>query len=359
MKTLRVPVLLSVFALLVAPGAANATGTLDQQQTVATTGYGISGANPPASNAQTFTAGLSGELDQVELVLFESGATLPLIVEIRTVTPGGEPATVIASASVPASSLPPCCTGAFVPITFSAPATVVAGTKYAIVAYTLEPFGGYVWGGTFADVYAGGSRWVSLTSPPTVWQAVEANDMAFKTYVITQHPTTTSVKCSPNPVAVPGPTTCTATVTDTSAAKTTPTGAVTFTHTNTGLFAPENCLLAPTSPPVTGVAACSVKYAPLMTGSHEITASYGGDLTHETSKGSTVLNATTAKCESGDSDDQHRGNDNDQADGSGAKSQLALSGFSQPLLNSVQSDECDNDQRDGDSDHDRRGSDGD
>jgi len=111
---------------------------------------------------------------------------------------------------------------------------------------------------------------------------------------------------------------------------------------------------------VTGEATCSVKYAPLMTGAHEITASYGGDETHEASKGSTTVNATASQCQQGDNDDHNGGGDNDENDGrSGAKSQLALSGFSPLLLNSAKSDECDNDQHDRNGDSDGRGSDGD
>ena len=63
---------------------------------------------------------------------------------------------------------------------------------------------------------------------------------------------------------------------------------------------------------MTGEATCSVKYAPLMTGAHEITASYGGDETHEASKGSTTVNATASQCQQGDNDDHNGGGDNDE-----------------------------------------------
>jgi hypothetical protein len=95
-------------------------------------------------------------------------------------------------------------------------------------------------------------------------------------------------------------------------------------------------------------------------GAHEITASYGGDLGHGMSKGSAIVNATAAVCTPGDNDDNNGGGDDDENDGQpGAKSKLALSGFSQLLLNSVQSDECDNDQNDQNGDQDGSGSDGD
>jgi hypothetical protein len=67
-----------------------------------------------------------------------------------------------------------------------------------------------------------------------------------------------------------------------------------------------------------------------------------------------------AKCQQGDNDDHNGGGDNDEQDGrSGAKSKLALSGFTELLVKSVQSDECDNDQHDRNGDGDHGGSDGD
>jgi hypothetical protein len=92
----------------------------------------------------------------------------------------------------------------------------------------------------------------------------------------------TDVSCSPNPVAVGRPTTCTATVTDTSpGTPITPTGTVGFTlfSNDSGSFNRNECTLSPTGP---GVAACSVVYRPAAvgTGSHQIFVQYGGDATH-------------------------------------------------------------------------------
>jgi hypothetical protein len=298
MTRLQVVLSLFVFVVLVAPGAANATGTLDQQQTSEETAYAVSGPGfAPSSNAQTFTAGLSGQLDEVELWLLEDGTgLLPLEVQIRTVAPGGEPSTtVLASASVPASSLPPCCTGAFVPITFNSPATVKAGIKYAIVAYTLSPDGLYEWGGTRADVYAGGLRWNTGASPPVTWASVVVNDMTFKTYVTvptTKHPTETTVSCEPKSVVAGQPTKCTATVTDTATSgQTTPTGTVSFKTSGAGSFNSASCKLSTVS---ASSASCAVTYTPGSTPANPvrtdtITATYEGDTTHESSKGMTTV----------------------------------------------------------------------
>jgi hypothetical protein len=85
--------------------------------------------------AQSFTAGLTGDLDQVDLLLWKDATTTaPLKVEIRTLSGGVPSTTVLASAFVPATSVP---TGrpaqAFVSVPLSPPAPSVAGTQYVIV----------------------------------------------------------------------------------------------------------------------------------------------------------------------------------------------------------------------------------
>jgi hypothetical protein len=272
MKSFRVVLFAFVFVLLAAPGAAHATGTLDQSQTRID---GIDGIPVYSQQwvAQTFTAGLTGTLDQVDVAIARQESPGPLIVQIRTVLPDGTPGGLLATAMVPEASAPVWPTFTFVAVPL-APGTVsVAGTHYAIVLGNLSPppgLGGqvvnYRWGdacgavfvppsctGAVGSPYPGGSV---LTSKDlgTTWEKFGPTfAMAFKTYV--------------------------------------------------------------TQPP--------------------------------------------AVCPPGDSDDLNGGGDNDENDGSGAKSLLALSGFSQALLQSVNSDECDNDQHDQNGDNDGGGSDGD
>jgi Big-like domain-containing protein len=107
-----------------------------------------------------------------------------------------------------------------------------------------------------------------------------------------QHPTTTSVKCEPQPVVAGNPTTCTATVTDTATSgATTPTGTVSFKSSGPGTFSNgAKCTLSGTG----ASASCSVTYTPGSTPSEPvrtdtITAEYGGDSTHEASKGTTTV----------------------------------------------------------------------
>jgi Bacterial Ig domain len=178
--------LIALFAFAPVRAAAQA-GTLDQQQTD-TSGGNITMGEVPffgfnASFAQTFTAGLSGELDRVDLPL-QGGGTDPLIVEIRDTSGGVPGGTVLASASVPASSVPDA-GFEWVAVTFSGPATVQSGTQYAIVAYTTDTLPpGYSWFVGPVDTYAGGATWESPDVPPSSIWFGPTNDAAFKTYVV-------------------------------------------------------------------------------------------------------------------------------------------------------------------------------
>ncbi len=192
-RVLPASIVLAVGFLLSA-GVASAD-TLDQQQTEAASGYSLKNEVEGAiSLAQTFTAGLTGGLDRVELSLDAVEAGAPITVEITTVNGDDAPsATLLASATIPAASIPPCCTTAFVPVSFPTPAPVLAGMQYGIVAYTAE--GVYEWGGTSSNgPYAGGEGWYEYSSPPTtMWEsfAPSSIDFAFKTYVTVAAP-----KCS-------------------------------------------------------------------------------------------------------------------------------------------------------------------
>jgi hypothetical protein len=175
---------------LLTPGSALA-GTLDQQQT---DGSGPPLLISPDSVAESFTAGLGGGIDQVDLYLGKiSSPTAPLIVEIRNVS-GGTPGSVtLASANALASGVPT--SPAFVAIHFAVPALVSPGTQYAIVAYSSTSGGNeYTWyrSGSTPDPYPGGVLFVSSTTPPSTWVPSPTVDLAFKTYVAT-------------PVATPAP----------------------------------------------------------------------------------------------------------------------------------------------------------
>jgi Bacterial Ig-like domain (group 3) len=292
MKTLRAPLVLSLFVLLLTPGAASAAGTLDQQQ-ANTTGVNL-GLESVDAGGQTFTAGISGELNQVEIYVSQfsltMAATLPLTVEITTVAGGKPSTTTLASSTVPSSSV----SGGWVVFSFAVAPHITAGTQYAIVAYTADTTG-YAWRSGGANLYANGAAWWSFTTKPPAasWEPFNGeNDFAFKTYVTpVANPTSTSVKCEPPSVVAGQSTTCTATVTDTApSGQTTPTGTVNFTTSGPGSFSKTSCTLSGSG----ASASCSVTYTPKSTPAEPvrtdtITATYEGDGTHEGSKGVTTV----------------------------------------------------------------------
>jgi hypothetical protein len=195
-KVLTAALAAACMGCVVVPGAS--AGTLDQQQpNGAGVGYDVDSTQ---SMAQTFTAGLSGGLDQVDLKLSASasGVTLPLMVEIRNAAGGLPGGTVLASGSIPAPSAPPSGSPAFVPIRFASPASVTAGTQYAIVAYNADVVP-HFWG--WADVatnpYAPGSALFQAASPPgPTWTNIAGSDLGFKTYVVTPTATATGQRAA-------------------------------------------------------------------------------------------------------------------------------------------------------------------
>jgi hypothetical protein len=167
---------------VIAPGSTLA-GTLDQQQTDASGAGGLF-TQSGSRIAETFTAGISGVLDEVDLYLYKSsGATAPLSVEIHNVSGDTPGATVLASTTPPA--VPPY-PGGFTPVNFAAPASVVAGTRYAIVASSAAPSPTlYLWMlSASVNPYPAGAAF-SSPSPSGPWSTPVATDLAFKTYVTT------------------------------------------------------------------------------------------------------------------------------------------------------------------------------
>ena len=113
--------------------------------------------------------------------------------------------------------------------------------------------------------------------------------------VTTGHSTSLSETCG-SPVVVGGPTTCTATITDTSSTAIPSLATVTWSTDGAGSFSPSNpCTLFPIGPTTSK---CSVQYLPSQvgtggpagTGITHIAATYSGDAVHLGSTGSFTLN---------------------------------------------------------------------
>jgi hypothetical protein len=118
---------------------------------------------------------------------------------------------------------------------------------------------------------------------------------------IAPRPTSTSVSCSPDTVAVGTPSSCTATVRNADGGPaSTPSGTVGLASNGPGGFSDDRCTLDKTRP---GVAACAVTYTPAAEGAptstDTITATYGGDATRADSNGTaavTVKPTSPADC---------------------------------------------------------------
>ena len=171
-------------ALFLGATASASAGTLDQQQTSSSADAGLFATQ---SVAQTFTAGITGSLDQADLLLFKSGTPAePLTVEIRNTSAGAPGTSVLASASIPTSAIGTA-PATFVPVTFTTPAAVTAGTQYALVAYTTHvtnDYGGWRYQAA-TNPYSGGAGFSTFDPvPPMVgWNQQTGADYAFKTYV--------------------------------------------------------------------------------------------------------------------------------------------------------------------------------
>jgi hypothetical protein len=174
-------------------------------------------------------------------------------------------------------------------------------TPTGAVTFTSDTSGGTFSGGgscTLAPANTGGQASCSLSYTPgqagSGTQTITSNyggDSAHAassgqdTITVTLRATTTALTCQP---VVPAVNKCTATVSDTSpGTATTPTGTVSFTSSGSGHFSATQCTLSGSGTS----ASCAVYYtsAGVLLRRPTITASYGGDSTHQESTGSTTL----------------------------------------------------------------------
>jgi hypothetical protein len=167
---------------------AGAIGTLDQSQPSFGPGFFASGNCGTISLAQTFTSGVSGLLDQVDVGAFRSPTSTSdrLNVRIHAVSGGVPSETVLASESIPASSLETSPTLAtFTSVTLGSPVPVTAGETYAIVlpATNLPCFDGFWWFYVEGNTYSRGGALVRFGDGTWVDLGNAGQDFAFKTYV--------------------------------------------------------------------------------------------------------------------------------------------------------------------------------
>lgn len=166
------------------PGDVKLTSTSDtlEQTTLSTSGIAI---NTTVWEGQTFVAQATGKLTQIDAALFCSGCTgtsVPVTVELRTVSGGLPTSTVLATATTPTFT-----SGStnYYSAVFNTPASVTAGTSYAyVLRMTATPSAGtYAATRSATNVYANGAFVQSTTSGAT-WNA-QTTDLGFKIYVMT------------------------------------------------------------------------------------------------------------------------------------------------------------------------------
>jgi hypothetical protein len=170
-----------MFALpcaLIFPLTASASGTPDQQITAGDNGL-ESSFGGSTLDAQTFTAGLSGTLTEVDVYIL--GPAEPLTVKIEGVNGNGTPndSDVLTTTTVPGADIK----GGWLAVALSTPS--VKGDHYAIVLASPDNPGneGTAWY-LSATSYSGGGDWFNEGSG---WNSLSefAPNFLFKTYVTT------------------------------------------------------------------------------------------------------------------------------------------------------------------------------
>ena len=251
-------------------GSETCSGTTDGSG-VAT--CSITPAEDPGNYALTASfAGTSG-LDT------SSGNTTVVIVQPPAITSGTSTTFTVGSA------------GSFTVNTTGSPTPALSETGALPngVTFTDNGDGTATLAGTPADGTAG-------AYPITIAATNGATPSASQSFTLTvvRATTATAVTCSPGTVAIGIATSCTVTVSNTnSATPTGPGGTVSFSTDGSGSFSGQDaCTLAAGS--------CTVSYTPSSVGSgtHDITASYGGDTAHLPSSATTRETVTKAAANS-------------------------------------------------------------
>jgi PKD repeat protein len=164
------------FAL--ATPVAAVTDQVDQSMT-ATSAFSFQ--SNVASMAQTFTAGLTGQVDRVTLPAYTPTGFANFSVSLRTVGSNGQPTATVLATSQPASGAFPCC--GWRDFTFPTPyPSVTSGTKYAIVVRV--SLGVLRWPDSGSAVgYAAGRQYIG--SNGTTWYTTTHGSFGFKEWVTT------------------------------------------------------------------------------------------------------------------------------------------------------------------------------
>lgn len=169
-------IIVAAVAVFLSPIAANAVPIVDQEHFASTTGSGgLISNNIDFGRAQTFTVGLAGLFDSIDVRLLGGGVTEARILA----TTGGVPIGGVGGSTVLASSSLVSMVGNLFSFDFSASNLAVnVGDILAI-----ELIGGGTWSGTPTGSYAGGSDNFFNSGYTNTWTSNLSWDMDFRTYV--------------------------------------------------------------------------------------------------------------------------------------------------------------------------------
>jgi chitodextrinase len=172
--SLALTLALSLAVFISLPAQAEAADAVDQSQTIGTSFQQL------ATMAQTFTAGVTGQLDRVSLSSDTTSGSVRLTVEIQSVTAAGAPSgTVLGSSSFQGTVI---CCRQFHDFAFSPAVHITDGTQYAIVVKRAS--GLFTWYDSWIfNGYAGGQLYVTCSGCAWLTGSQYGMDFAFKTWV--------------------------------------------------------------------------------------------------------------------------------------------------------------------------------
>lgn len=191
-RSARLTTLLAALLVSLSVGPTLAKSRLDQQNPyTGGGGFGIGLGETPFL-AQTFTAGMTGKLDRVGVVLEPNTSdklpTGTIFAEIFPTDANGAPDTAadpIGSGRVASTAIPGPPPG-FTHIRLAKQAAIVKGTKYAIVLHTDHPINGvFSWFGSSGfngDQYTRGDG-AERSGPNGTWALMAGDDFHFQTFV--------------------------------------------------------------------------------------------------------------------------------------------------------------------------------
>ena len=143
----------------------------------------LNAAGPQSKIAQIFQAVHSGTLTKVSIAPYTSYDTGVMTVSIRTIDENEKPTeTILATVNANIIDLPHDSDGAYYDLSFLSPATLVSGTKYAIVI-TSNSTNDLIINISAAGVYTNGKYWVYNLSLEEWQTSYPDSDLKFRVYV--------------------------------------------------------------------------------------------------------------------------------------------------------------------------------